>query len=300
MSNNRIMETAKNLNKVFGANNIRVLNNKSASGLLSLRNILLVSVVLVFIIIAGMFSYEYIFKGKMGIFIPITTDIVPFIHDGRKNIKFSHGSLPLAGGYANYNFWIYITDYIYRKDEAKCIFFKGRIDSNSNMNSANLTDDSGHKNNGSPGAWLLEQTNTLRILVPLETIFEKPMNRPECYDSLGNKDGRNVQCNNKLKVQACDIENIPLQRWVNINVTMTDNILDVWMDGSLRKSCSLAGYPKVNEEPLHINPGGGFNGFISKFSVTNSPLSSNKIKQIYNNGPSLKPGFGKQLANAIF
>ena len=147
------------------------------------------------------------------------------------------------------------------------------------MNDARLTSSKGHLDEGMPGVWLLRQTNTLRVLVPLETNFK------------GNL--------TNIEVQTCDVENIPLQRWVSINITISDNILDVWVDGYLRKSFSLAGFPKINENALHVCPDGGFDGYLSKLSVSNAPLSIKKIKEIYEKGPTLKPNFMARLSNAL-
>ena len=103
-------ETAKNINKMLN----NVANNKPVRveggiSLGALRTILILAVVIVFIIIAGILTYDYVFKGKMGVFTIITSDIIPFIHDATKTIKFSHNSLPLTGNNANYNMWMYVS-----------------------------------------------------------------------------------------------------------------------------------------------------------------------------------------------
>jgi len=274
--------TVNNITKVLGgvANNAPAVQPEGGMSLGSLRKVLILAVVIVFIIIAGIMTYDYIFKGKMGVFTTITTDVIPFIHDAKKTVRFAHSSLPLTGNYANYNMWMYISGYSYRKNEDKCVLFKGQIASGDKMNDARLTSSKAHLDEGMPGVWLLRQTNTLRVLVPLETNFK------------GNL--------TNIEVQTCDVENIPLQRWVSINITISDNILDVWVDGYLRKSFSLAGFPKINENALHVCPDGGFDGYLSKLSVSNAPLSIKKIKEIYEKGPTLKPNFMARLSNALF
>ena len=272
--------TAKNINKVLNSVNSKIPSGESGISLGALRKILIMAVVIVFIVIAGIMAYDYIFKGKMGIFTTITTDVIPFIHDATKTLRFTHSSLPLTGNYANYNMWMYISSYKYRKDEDKCVLYKGKVTSGEKMNDVRLVDNKSYIDEGMPGVWLLRQTNTLRIIVPLETTFK------------GNVD--------KIEVQTCDVENIPLQRWVSVNITISDNILDVWIDGYLRKSFSLGGFPKINENALHICPDGGFEGYLSKVSVSNAPLSIKEIKNIYETGPTLKPNFMARLSNALF
>jgi len=273
--------TAKNINKVLNvvsssANNVPV---DGGMDLGTLRKILIMAVVIVFIIIAGIMTYDYVFKGKMGVFTTITTDIIPFIHDAKKTLRFTHSSLPLTGNYANYNMWLYISNYSYRKNEDKCLLFKGKS-SSENLSDARLISTKPYVQDGMPSVWLLRQTNTLRVIVPLETNFK------------GNTENN--------EVQMCDVENIPLQRWVSVNITISDNIIDVWVDGYLRKSFSLGGYPKINEDSLHVCPDGGFAGFLSKVSVSNAPLSIKEIKNIYEKGPVLKANFMARLSNALF
>jgi len=273
--------TAKNINKVLNAVSSSSAK-KSVNGGVSLgtlRKILTMAVVIVFIVIAGIMTYDYVFKGKMGVFTTITTDVIPFIHDAKKTLRFTHSSLPLTGNYANYNMWLYISNYSYRKDEDKCLLFKGKSSSD-NLNDARLISNKSYIQDGMPSVWLLRQTNTLRVIVPLETNFK------------GNTENN--------EVQMCDVENIPLQRWTSVNITISDNIIDVWVDGYLRKSFSLGGYPKINEESLHVCPDGGFAGFLSKVSVSNAPLSIKEIKNIYEKGPVLKANFMARLSNAVF
>lgn len=270
--------TAKNISKVL--NSMKGGNVESNVSLNSLRSILVLAIVIVFIVIAGIMTYDYVFKGKMGVFTKITTDVIPFIHDAKKVMRTSHSSLPLTGNYANYNMWVYVSGYTYRKDEDKCILFKGKLSNSDKLNDVRLASKKDYVEEGMPSVWLLRQTNTLRVIVPLETVFKKTTDISE--------------------VQTCDVENIPLQRWVSVNITISDNILDVWVDGYLRKSFSLGGFPKINKEPLHICPDGGFDGYVSKLSVSNSPLSIKEIKNIYEKGPTLKPNFMKRLSDALF
>lgn len=272
--------TAKNIKALLNnTTNSSSVPKQPGISMGTLRKILMMAVVIVFIVIGGMMTYDYIFKSKMGVFTTLTTDIIPFIHDAKKTLKFTHGSLPLTGNYANYNMWLYISDYTYRKSEDKCVLFKGKVTDVESLNSARVTSANNNLVNGAPSVWLLRQTNTMRILVPLETKFK------------GNI--KNVD------VQICDIDNIPLQRWVSVNITISDNIIDVWVNGYLRNSFALDGFPKVNEDALHVCPNGGFNGFLSKVSVSNAPLSVKKIKGIYESGPTLKPNFMSRLTSAL-
>ena len=54
--------------------------------------------------------------------------------------------------------------------------------------------------------------------------------------------------NNVVDSETCDIQNFPLQKWVCLNISLRSNVLDIFMDGSLVKSCILEGYPKLIKE----------------------------------------------------
>ena len=70
--------------------------------------------------------------------------------------------------------------------------------------------------------------------------------------------------NGSDKIDKCEFKNFPLQKWVNVNVSMRNNVLDIFIDGTLVKSCILKGSPTINSGDLHIfkrGPNGyGFNG----------------------------------------
>ena len=82
------------------------------------------------------------------------------------------------------------------------------------------------------------------------------------------------------------VPNIKLQKWVNINISLVDTTIDVFIDGKLVKTFVLNGYPVISKDNIVITPQGGFNGFLSKFNYTNKALSPLQIKEIYHNGPN--------------
>ena len=95
---------------------------------------------------------------------------------------------------------------------------------------------------------------------------------------------------NFIKPKICDIEHFPLQRWVCVNLALSDNILDISLNGELVKSCMLPGAPMLNNSDLLVCPSGGFNGFIANLNVSDKALGPSEIKSIYRKGPTLKPG----------
>jgi hypothetical protein len=289
--------TMTNIQKLVNSNTPQMIAQEDV-GLKTFRSVLFIILFAVLLVVMFVIGYDLYFKNKVGDFSKVTNVIIPYIHDAKIEKNISDVSVPASGSSVNYNMWLYISDYNYRSNEDKCVFYKGRpsgplVKADVNPNNVNIFQ-------GMPGVWLLAKQNTMRVSFALETVLNQPPGRPECSNSLGNSDGRDVRCFNTMKVDSIDIENIPLQRWCSVNITIHDNVVDVWMDGYLTKSKVLKGFPLVNTDILHICPNGGFNGFLSKFSITNTPLSSKEIKGIYNQGPVLKKPLISRMVDSLF
>ena len=46
-------------------------------------------------------------------------------------------------------------------------------------------------------------------------------------------------------MEVCDIENFPLQTWVCLNLSLRNNVLDIFMNGHLVKSCIMKGVQQL-------------------------------------------------------
>jgi hypothetical protein len=218
--------------------------------------IIIAVIVVILLIILGIYLYKT-YSNKGGTRGKIV-DLIPKIHDGKMKKRINQNLIPnsVQGNEYCFNFWIYINDYTYRFHDKKSIMFKG-----------NETD----KENSNPGIWLLDKTNIFRVTIGLQT---KDPSSEHLESDTPN-------------VDVCDIKDIPLQRWVNINIGLYNNIIDIYINGDLNKSCVLKGFPKLNNDHLHLGNEGGFNGYISKLRVSNTYLSHNKIKKMYLEGPGI-------------
>lgn len=92
------------------------------------------------------------------------------------------------------------------------------------------------------------------------------------------------------------IENINIQKWVNVLVTFNNRTLDVYINGKLVKSSPFNniiingnGYDK----DILITPNGGFGGFISKVQYFPYFITPAKAWSIY------KGGFGDAFESAL-
>ena len=307
--------TSNNLasNKPVMRMNNSVLNKPSANNSVKKPQdytiIIIIVVSILVVMLLAFFAYRYIKSKKVSQI--KTKELVPYIHDAKTMTRISNGNIPVSterNSY-NYNFWMYVNDYDYRNAEDKCVLFKGSLGKSVHSNDTNEN----------PGVYLLKNNNTLRVLINLETSYN-PLEKSVCTqepdesndpDELNENDivsvdtidsstnamplnenfvGHHDTNNVKPGCDHCDIEYFPLQRWVSVNIAITNNVLDISIDGKLKKSCVLSGSPSVNNRDLLVCPEGGFNGFIANLKASNKALPVNEILKLYKKGPTLKPG----------
>lgn len=103
-----------------------------------------------------------------------------------------------------------------------------------------------------------------------------------------NKMAINMNTYHSVK-ESCDIGNIPIGKWFHITIVCIGKNLDVYINGRLKKRCSLIGVPKLNFGDLYINEWNGFDGFMSKFRYFNYAIPYYKVEQLVADGPSKAP-----------
>ena len=65
----------------------------------------------------------------------------------------------------------------------------------------------------------------------------------------------------------CDIENVPLNRWFHLVITVNDNVVQVYIDSKLKKTCVEKNLPIITQGNLYITNFGGFDGMLTKFKI---------------------------------
>lgn len=84
----------------------------------------------------------------------------------------------------------------------------------------------------------------------------------------------------------CIIQNIPLQRWTNILITLNTNSLDSYINGKLVKTCMLPSPPSINyNAAVYVTPLQGFSGFTSRFNYWNDTVNPQQAWNVYKKGP---------------
>lgn len=191
-----------------------------------------------------------------GYIFPKTTQLSVMM-DATKPQTVEASSLPSNTNSMNYTYstWIYVEDWNYKYGEKKTVL--GRLDS---------------EKNPSPSIELGAMDNDLTISL-------------SCYPKQSSGSAPQTDKGIKPIIHKCKVQNIPLQRWVNIIVSLYGRTLDVYIDGKLVRTCMLPGVAKVTQSsPVIITPNGGFSGWTSNFQYWANSSSPQQAYDIYKNG----------------
>jgi hypothetical protein len=115
----------------------------------------------------------------------------------------------------------------------------------------------------------------------------------ETYQDAGDSSG----CYTRYK-----IENIPIQKWNCLTLSVDTKTLDVYLDGKLRNSFILHGiyknkYEDNREKNIYLGNNGdspGFEGFITRVRYEPNSINPQEAYNIY------RDGINASLANSIF
>ena len=166
-----------------------------------------------------------------------------------------------------YSVWFYVNDWNYRYGQPKVIF--GRMGSSSNANNSSIRGISGR--DPCPVVFLGNVENNVTIgLSCFPGVNEQPSTR-----------GGNTV------LHTCQINNVPIQKWVNLVISVYGRTLDVYLDGKLVKTCLLPGVAKVNKDAdVYVTPQGGFDGWTAKLQYYPNSLNPQEVWDIYSKGYS--------------
>ena len=183
------------------------------------------------------------------------TDLTKDVNDATLPITISAKDLPAGSSGSNYAYsiWFYINDWNVNYGTEKIIFER-----------------KDQKGNKSPSVVLGSFENNLDITVAVY---------PD-HNTHKGSDG-------SMPTHTCNVENVPIQKWVNLIVSLNGRSLDVYLDGKLVRTCVLPGVAMVDKDAdiyLTPTPTGGFDGFTSKFQYIPNPVNPQEAYNIYKAG----------------
>ena len=122
-----------------------------------------------------------------------------------------------------------------------------------------------HKGNSSsypnraPGVWLHPDKNSVRVYMnTLDNIME-----------------------------YADVDNLPINKWIYMNVILDNKNLDLYINGYLKIRKELSSLPKQNDDDFWVSMFGGFEGYVSNIKYYAYVIDFYEINNMINAGPSV-------------
>ena len=151
--------------------------------------------------------------------------------------------------------WIYIDDLTYNEGQYRCVFYKG----NDNGNNIDNEEMKGlNFPNNAPGLYIDPNKNKLKVMMNTFNVINEEIT----------------------------IDDIPIHKWVNVIIRCQNNVLDIYVNGTIVKSHQLHGVPKQNYGDVYISPNGGFSGYTSNLWYYDYALGVSEITSLVNSGPN--------------
>ena len=180
------------------------------------------------------------------------TNLVKDVSDAQTPTTINANDLPAGNTGSNfaYSIWFYINDWNVNYGQPKVLFVRKDAEGNE-----------------SPAVVLGGFENDLSI-------------------SMSVYPNKQVNQGDVIMNRTCNVKNVPLQKWVNLIMSLNGRSLDIYLDGKLVRTCVLNGVPKVDPKAnIQLTPQGqGFDGFISKFQFISDSVNPQQAYNIYKKG----------------
>lgn len=261
------------------------------------------------LLIAAIYAiYTYLYTAAL----PTYTLLLAGEANARNPVKLTTDSVPriATGTDFTLSLWFYIDDYNYRATQTKFLFALGpsllgsaQGDSAQNVLVAALsptTNDLMIRANAKPKTVTSPTPSELPATagssapdITSESVLRSLMNQQTSMSMFQSTAGVD-------SLSPCDIREVPLQRWVNLTVSVSGRVMDVYLDGKLTRSCvldSVVSVPTHGKLTLRLGDYGGFGGRVSYVQMWASQLTPATIYGIYQAGPAQSsPNIWKRLA----
>jgi hypothetical protein len=176
-----------------------------------------------------------------------------------------------------YSFWIYVNNVNYNETiDYKHVFNKGSSPSSQGEGGSGLFGP-----NNAPGVYLYNGKKNISDNLMIN------------YPVLGMLVRLNVFHNNesvnKPYYDDIYVDAIPIKKWVGVIIRVTSqNICDIYINGTLTKRHKLSNIVKQNYDNLYVNYNGGFSGNLSDLKYYNYAIGTLEIDSVTARGPNLK------------
>lgn len=235
----------------------------------------------VFLLLLGFVFYNYIrtSQGKPAVTLFPTSstgpsssgDKTPTPVDGKVRTVISAADAPLSTG-SDYGiqYWMYISDWDYNFGKEKPVLMRMASGNNAIVN---------------PFISLHPTDNSLSIRVSV-------------YPSDNKAGAASPGASTTGDSYTCTVENVPLQSWFSVSVTVFQRNMDVYINGRLVKSVVLPGVPKPAVGDIVLNDAGGFSGSVCNVHSYSGMLGPADAKNFFSAGTNCQAPAPSSGANA--
>jgi hypothetical protein len=189
-------------------------------------------------------------------------DKTPTPVNGKTKTVIPSGEISFGSGIDyGLQFWMYVSDWDYRFGQTKEVIKRAA------SNDASIV---------GPRIYMSPTDNTLHVQVSLYPSDTAAASAEPGTSSTGDS-------------FLCSVENIPLQSWFSVAVTVFQRNLDIYINGRLVKSCVLPGIPKPAMGDVIIGDNGGFAGSVCNLNGYSTMLSPDDAKSFHAKGTNCAP-----------
>lgn len=169
-----------------------------------------------------------------------------------------------AGNFC-YSYWVYVQDWNYRYGNQKILFTRADAAPTGDKDATS----------GSPLVYLDKYQNNLFVII----------------DTFATG-------SNEAQTHTCMVENLPIQKWVHIYISVYQRELDIYLDGKLVRTCLMENISRpLPTQQVFLTPNGGFSGWTSKFQYFARPGNPQEAWNIYRQGYGGESIFGNLFGN---
>ena len=283
-------------------------------------------IVIIFCIVLGLYLYS-----KLKLFSNYN-EFISSPESARQEHIIEGESLKKGDGQFTISVWIYIDDWNYKYGQKKVILTRSlpsngtsmilpsieldnykndleikvnTYDTQGGSSSTSSTDDtqggssSTSSSDDTQGGSSSTSSNDLEGLLYTNNIQFGADSNIECVNRTIMLDGvnQNIYCTDvDMQKSGAKIENINMQKWVNIITTVNNRSLDTYINGKLMKTKTFNNVidtTAFNYGNIVITPNGGFGGYVSKVRYYPRYITPNEAWNIY------KDGFGDAFASTL-
>jgi hypothetical protein len=194
-----------------------------------------------------------------------------------------------------YSHWFYINDWNYRYGHKKVLF--GRMASKAPAGGTPTTDASGNPSTCTQAATGANAASNMMGSGSIENIKQLEPCPAVILGAIENNISISLACHGSpdaqiqsgssqnTNVHTCTVSNIPIQRWVNLIVSVYGRSMDVYIDGKLVRTCLLPGIAAVKSNAnIIVTPMGGFDGWTAKLQYWPNSFNPQQAWNVYTQG----------------